>query len=213
MKKLSFEGNPLPDDLLDFFFLSDTKNTLEFISKMVMPPEYDQLIQKFRRAIAESGQAEVTKPDPAKGERFEIFKILLEDKNHVAAFSRHLEKEHAAENMKFHLAVESFLAKYNSPTETITSECVNDAEKIYDAYIKDEAPDAVNLPEQVKKKVDALYKDTYRYPAGINQFIFKECHNAIVQLMFTDSLKRFQDTEEGKAVWAHAEKRFRRRNK
>lgn len=211
LKKLSFEGNPLPDEILDFYFLSDTKNTLELLSRWQMPPEYEALQLKFKRALADSGVTEASKPDSAKGERFEIFKIMMKDAAHVAAFQRQLEKEHAGENMRFHLAVTGFLGKYNSPTEITTSECIADAEKIYDTFIKDESPDMINLPEQAKKGVDSVFKDTYRYPAGVNQFIFNDCHNSIIQLLFTDSLKRFQESEEGKGVWAHAEKRYNRK--
>lgn len=113
-----------------------------------------------------------------------------------------LQKQYAAENLHFYLEVESFRQKYNSEAEITTRDLINDADKIYQKYIHDATASQINIPDNVRRKITALWEDTYRFPNGVNQWVFNEAQATVLELMFTDKLPAFTLTEEGRAVWA-----------
>jgi hypothetical protein len=90
------------------------------------------------------------------------------------AFMRHLEKEVASENLKFYVEVEAFRKKYNSTTEITTNELIDEASVIYSSYVDPKGSQPVNLPDDVAKKIIAIWEDSFKFPAGVNQWIFTD---------------------------------------
>lgn len=204
VKELTIHENPLAIDVLE---LGDLDGVLSYFRSQPIPHEYKKLIKQLKKALSKVPEP-VVKED-VRGEKIEIFKSLLNDNRARDAFMRHMQKEHSEENLAFYLAVDEFKSKYPSPTEVTTSDLITDAEKIYEKYLCDNAPDPVNLPDDVRKRVVTIYTDSYKYPAGVNQWIFGECQASILKLMFTDTLKRFEASSEGKEHWARIEARYK----
>jgi hypothetical protein len=91
-----------------------------------------------------------------------------------ASFMKYLEKEVAAENLKFYVEVESFKKKYSSATEITTNELIDEASVIYSSYVDPKSHQPVNLPDDVAKKIVAIWQDSFKFPAGVNQWIFND---------------------------------------
>jgi hypothetical protein len=203
VKELTIHENPLAIDVLE---LGDLDGVLSYFRSQPIPSEYKKLIKSLKKALSK-GSEPVTKTSDVRGEKLEIFKAFLADAKAKDSFLRHMTKEHAQENLLFYLEVEDFRNRYPSPTEVTTATLVTDAEQIYEKYLSDKAELEVNLPDDVRKRVLGIYSDSYKYPAGVNQWVFNECQASILKLMFTDTLKRYEQSAEGKEQWARVEAR------
>lgn len=203
VKELTIHENPLAIDVLE---LGDLDGVLAYFRSQPIPSEYKKLIKLLKKALSKVPEPTAKVAD-VRGEKLEIFKAFLADPKAKESFMRHMTKEHAEENLQFYLAVEDFRNKYPSPTEVTTSDLINDAEKIFEQYLADNAKQEVNLPDDVRKRIVAIYGDSYKYPAGVNQWIFNECQASILKLMFTDTLKRYEQSAEGKEMWSRVEAR------
>lgn len=203
VKELTIHENPLAVDVLE---LGDLDGVLSYFRAQPIPTDYKKLIKLLKKALAKAPEP-VVKTSDIRGEKLEIFKALLNDAKGRESFMRHMMKEHSEENLQFYLAVEDFRNKYPSPTEVTTSDLVTDAEAIYEKYVSDKAALEVNLPDDVRKRAVGIYSDSYKYPAGVNQWVFNECQASILKLMFTDTLKRYESSTEGKEQMTRVEAR------
>eukprot|EP01122_Echinamoeba_exundans_P008276 TRINITY_DN271_c0_g1_i3.p1 TRINITY_DN271_c0_g1~~TRINITY_DN271_c0_g1_i3.p1 ORF type:complete len:363 (+),score=103.98 TRINITY_DN271_c0_g1_i3:197-1285(+) len=203
VKELTIHENPLAIDVLE---LGDLDGVLSYFRSQPIPSEYKKLIKALKKALSKVPEP-VAKTSDVRGEKLEIFKAFLADAKAKESFLRHMTKEHAQENLLFYLEVEDFRNKYPSPTEVTTQTLITDAERIYEKFLSDKAELEVNLPDDVRKRVVGIYSDSYKYPAGVNQWVFNECQASILKLMFTDTLKRYEQSAEGKEQWARVEAR------
>jgi hypothetical protein len=79
---------------------------------------------------------------------------------------------------------------------------IADANKIYYQFIDDKATNPINIPGDVKEKIQRIWKDEYNFPKDVNQWVFNEAHASIFKLMYSDSFRRYAQTEEGKRMIA-----------
>jgi hypothetical protein len=92
--------------------------------------------------------------------------------------------------------------------EVQTKQLIADANKIYYQFIDDKAKNPINIPGDVKEKIQRIWKDGYNFPKDVNQWVFNEAHTSIFKLMYSDSFRRYSQTEEGKrmiALYGHVD--------
>ncbi|XP_066548403.1 regulator of G-protein signaling 16 [Amia ocellicauda] len=108
----------------------------------------------------------------------ESFEKLLESKHGLCAFRAFLVSEFSEENIAFYLACED----YRNTKSTAKLEAK--AKKIYEEYIKSDAPREVNIDHETRQ----ITKDNLEHPTLAS---FDLAQNKIYTLMEKDSYQRF----------------------
>jgi len=122
----------------------------------------------------------------------ELKRVLLNE-NARGEFFRYLQLEFSAENLMFYLDVERHKAL---PFSNII-EIRNEAEEIWNKYIKNEASFQVNLSGPVVKEIQLSIEQLSNDSDLVKSLqLFNSAQDEILQLMASDSFKRFQRREE-----------------
>ncbi|XP_078387697.1 regulator of G-protein signaling 5-like [Cetorhinus maximus] len=132
-----------------------------------LPPVKEERITKVIRPSAE---------DTLKGGQF--FEKLLTNKRGVAAFRAFLRSEFSEENIDFWLACEEYKNTKTGSKLTLK------AQKIYDEFIKVQAPKEVNLDSLTREMVTRNLSD-------LTSSCFKVAQERTYSLMEKDSFPRF----------------------
>jgi len=127
-------------------------------------------------------------------------RLLLKQPKSFASLERYMEKEYSIENLMFWKVINQFRKNYNSDLEITTNELVTDAKEIFSLYIAEDSRFTVNLPAEIQNNLRKIFTDTFIYPKGINQWVFKPAANAILELISRDTYLRWKATEEGSAI-------------
>jgi len=121
-------------------------------------------------------------------------------------------KEHSTENFLFWKTVRQFSNNFSSDIEICTEELVEEARTIFNTFISEDSKYTLNLPAEITAELRKIFTDTFLFPKGINQWVFKPAMRAILDLISRDTYRRFKATPEGanivKAITDKEEKRF-----
>ncbi|XP_048474020.1 regulator of G-protein signaling 8-like [Rhincodon typus] len=130
------------------------------------------------RGLAALPSISIERPSAEDTQGGQLFEKLLADKRGVAAFRAFLRSEFSEENIDFWLACEDY-----KNTKT-SSKLVFKAQKIYDEFVKVQAPKEVNLDSLTRKIVT-------RNLANPNNSCFQVAQERTYTLMEKDSFPRF----------------------
>jgi len=111
-----------------------------------------------------------------------------------------MEKEYSIENLLFWKVIYEFGRTYNSDVEITTNELIDSAKQIFITYIAEDSKYTINIPADIHANLRRIFTDTFVYPKGINQWVFKPATRAILDLISRDTFRRFKATEEGSAL-------------
>eukprot|EP01125_Pyxidicula_operculata_P004400 TRINITY_DN1674_c0_g1_i1.p1 TRINITY_DN1674_c0_g1~~TRINITY_DN1674_c0_g1_i1.p1 ORF type:complete len:415 (-),score=66.52 TRINITY_DN1674_c0_g1_i1:133-1377(-) len=123
-----------------------------------------------------------------------------------------MKKEHAEENFLFWVRIQQFRSKYCSDEPIKCKELIAEAEDIFKEFISDKSKFTVNLSASVKSELVKLFTDSYRFPAGIDQFVFNTSFREINILMSRDIFHRFRISPEGKELVDKAQQQLDQEN-
>jgi Leucine-rich repeat (LRR) protein len=193
LKELTIHNNPLPEKLLDLFEL---ESVLKYLAQQKVPETY----LKEKKLIKQKKIKFEAKDD--LGQQAAILKRVLSEPKARQSFRNYLMEEVASENLEFWEAVEKFKSTFNSDLEVQTKQLISDANKIYYQFIDDKATSPINIPGDVKEKIQRIWRDEYNFPKGVNQWVFNEAQASIFKLMYSDSFHRYSQTEEGRKIVA-----------
>jgi len=125
---------------------------------------------------------------------------LLKSTKGLAAMEAFMEKEYSIENLLFWKVIYEFGRTYNSDVEITTNELIDSAKQIFITYIAEDSKYTINIPADIHANLRRIFTDTFVYPKGINQWVFKPATRAILDLISRDTFRRFKATEEGSAL-------------
>jgi len=166
----------------------------DYLSKQSIPDDYPfwDDIRKY----------EDKKRDKLKlySEDQNLVRLLLKNPKGIASLERYMEKEYSIENLMFWKVINQFGKDYNSDVEITTNELVEDAKLIFLFYIAEESRFTINLPAEIQYNLRRIFTDTFVYPKGINQWVFKPASHAILELISRDTFLRWKATAEGSSL-------------
>jgi Leucine-rich repeat (LRR) protein len=167
---------------------------LDYLLKQTIPPNYPFL--------ADLKQAEEKKKDKLKAftEDQNMVRRLLKSPKGLSALETFMEKEYSIENLLFFKAIYEFSRTYSSDIEITTTELVDSAKVIFATFIAEDSKYTINLPGDIHKELRRTFTDTFVFPKGINQWVFKPAARAILDLISRDTFRRFKSTPEGVAL-------------
>ena len=120
------------------------------------------------------------KISPRKLSRYALtFRLLINTDEGIEAFTKHLKREFAVENINFYKAVLRFES----------NDTYDLALNIYKTYISVEALSQINLPNSIRKQIEEMILSK-----TINTDMFEDAKKEIVSLMEKDSFQRFKKT-------------------
>lgn len=131
-----------------------------------------------------------------KDMRMKSFLKLLNRQRYFDEFCKFLKKEYAEESLMFYKDVIDFRKEFCSDYPIKTKEVINKVKIIYNKYIKDNCEFAVNIPSEIKNRIEESIRNN-----NVDQFIFTDAKVSLLKLMLNDSFGRFIETEEGKRIW------------
>jgi len=129
-----------------------------------------------------------------------LIRKILKEKKFCEVISTFMDKEHSTENILFWKDVNRFSIDFSSDIEITTAELVERAKTLFCNYISEESIHPINLPAEITADLRKIFTDTFIYPKGINQWVFKPATRAILDLMSRDTFRRFKATPEGVEV-------------
>jgi len=180
LKEISIAHNPLPQEVLDLPTIDDVMYWIAKCQKI--PKEYLRELTEIKKQALQGVSC--------KNDESFFFYELLKDKEARESFRDFLKTELSDINLEFWECIERFKDKFASDVAITTEKLVGHASDIYHKYF--ESGDTINIPGEVNKTVNALFEDDYKFPEGVNQFIFNSAQESIFKLMFTDSYKRWR---------------------
>jgi len=167
---------------------------LDYLAKQSIPDDYPYW-------------DDIKKYEEKKREKLKLFsedqnivRLLLKHPKGIASMERFMEKEYSTENLMFWKVINQFRKDYNSEVEITTNELVEDAKLIFLSYISEDSRYTINLPAEIKDNLRRIFTDTFVYPKGINQWVFKPASHAILELISRDTFLRWKATEEGSGL-------------
>jgi len=115
-----------------------------------------------------------------------------------------MQKEYSQENLDFWQRIDRFKWRYNSTAEIRAPDLIKEALDIYKSFIAEGSPHSINVPSQVLEKLKIVFEDSFRFPNGINQWIFDDAYESVLKLMYSDTFARYRLTKEGGEDFAKA---------
>lgn len=137
--------------------------------------------------------------------RMKSFLKLLSRQRYFDEFCKFLKKEYAEESLMFYKDVVEFRKEFNSDYPIRTKEVYEVAYKIYCKYIKENSEFAINIPSEIKNKIDQTF-----YTNNVDQFLFTDAKVCVLKLMLNDNFGRFIETDEGRRIWNKVKSRSER---
>jgi len=142
-----------------------------------------------------------------------LLKKILKTTKGLASMEAFMEKEYSIENLMFWKVIYDYGKTYNSDIEISTSELIEAAKQIFNTYIAEDSKYTINIPADIYSNLRKIFTDTYVYPKGINQWVFKPAIRAILELISRDTFRRFKVTEEGAAIIKYTQERSKKGRK
>lgn len=155
--------------------------------------EYLTKIKSIKNLVyTRSGYHELKEP------RMKTFLQMLSEPHHYDLFYSFLKKEFASESLSFYNDCKKFREVFSSDYPIHSDEVYKHGLKIYKKYIDDsDDSETINIPSNIKNDIKKAFKNK-----EVDQFVFVKAILSILKLLLNDSLKRFVETETGKAVWS-----------
>jgi len=108
-----------------------------------------------------------------------------------------MEKEYSQENLDFWQRIDQFKWRYNALVEVKSPDLIKEALDIYKSFIAEGSPHSINVPSTVLEKLKIVFEDSFKFPIGINQWIFDDAYESVLKLMYSDTFSRYKLTKEG----------------
>eukprot|EP01083_Nonionella_stella_P075974 206797_1 len=124
-----------------------------------------------------------------EGNREEMLRRVLDNRKLRNMFEKHLDQEFSSENLVFVETVNIFMDKCKLPFSDDQG-LLGQAKRIYKKFIDEESKHQVNLPHELKLKIDSdilLTEHNRETLLGL----YRPAHDEIWRLMSYDSLRRF----------------------
>lgn len=197
--EITIDGNDdLDEKLLEHNNLYDLLAHIK--SKQVIKHKYREEHKEYLAKIKTIKNQVYTRSGyhELKEQRMKNFLTMLSEQAHYDAFYSFLKKEFASESLSFYNDCKKFREIFSSDYPIKSDEVYQHAKKIYKKYIDDsDESDTINIPSNIKNEIKKAFKDK-----EVDQFVFVNAILSILKLLLNDSLKRFVETEQGKAIWS-----------
>jgi len=108
-----------------------------------------------------------------------------------------MQKEFSQENLDFWQRIDRFKWRYNAFVEIRSPDLIKEAVDIYKSYIAEGSPHSINVPSTVLEKMKSIFEDAFKFPIGINQWLFDDAYESVLKLMYSDTFARYRLTKEG----------------
>jgi len=200
--------NPLDtlndEDVLIACHSGDLPLVLDYFLDQSIPEEYP-----FKEDIVLQQKLKSEKRSKYTDDQL-LLRNVVKTKMGLLALESHMTKEHSNENLLFWKSLSNFSNGFSSDLEITTEELISEAKKIFMYFIAESSEYTINLPYDIKQDLTRIFTDPFVFPAGINQWVFKEAKKAILELISRDTFKRFKISPEGSEVIAHILEKDRR---
>jgi len=142
-----------------------------------------------------------------------LLRKILKSTKGKATLEAFMEKEYSIENLMFWKDISAFGKNYNSDVEITTAEIIDSAKQIFYTFIAEDSKYTINIPADIHMNLRKIFTDTYVFPKGINQWVFKPALRAILELISRDTFRRFKATEEGMAMIKYIQDKTKKEKK
>jgi len=132
-----------------------------------------------------------------KSEAESQFLFFLQKNEFRMPFRAYMEKEFSQENLDFWQRIDRFKWRYNSTCEIRAPDLIKEAVDIYKSFIPEGSPHSINVPSKILENLKSVFEDSFRFPNGINQWIFDDAYESVLKLMYSDTFARYKLTKEG----------------
>jgi len=173
---------------------------LEFLAKQLIPTDYPCWSDIKKYSVKKNEKLSLYSEDQ------NILKLLIKHPKVLSSLEKFMQKEYSIENLMFWKVIKQFGRTYNSDVEITTNELVEAAKTIFLSYIAEDSRYTINLPAEIHANLRRIFLDTFVYPKGINQWVFKPAARAILDLISRDTFLRWKSTEEGSQLIKHYQK-------